>query len=88
MYVCMYVCEDWMQKAEDDAKGLPDTRDSQLSHQKNPCYRNSWKSIKYVAEIINKTFSFEVNIGLLHLILIILATEPLFSIAHTFVILF
>ena len=35
MYLCMYVymyvcaCEDQMQEAEDDAKGLPDTRDFQ-----------------------------------------------------------
>ena len=27
VYTYVYVCEDWMQKAEDDAKGLPDTRD-------------------------------------------------------------
>ena len=26
MYVCACVCEDWMHEAEDEAKGLPDTR--------------------------------------------------------------
>ena len=49
----------------------------QSVHQKNPCYRSLVKIHQQEAEVFNKTFTFEVSIGLLPLILIILATDPL-----------
>ena len=60
-----------MQEAEDDAKGLPDTRDFQKSNQMNPCYRSLMKINQHGAEILSKMCSFEVSIGLLPLISII-----------------
>ena len=38
---------------------------------------------QHVAKIFNKKCSFEISMELLPLTLIILATEPLFSITHT-----
>ena len=45
MYVCMYVHEDWMQEAEDDAKRLPDTRDFYSLIKRIPVTELSWKSV-------------------------------------------
>ena len=72
----MYVCKDWMQEAEDDAKGLPDARDFWLSHQKNPFYRSLMKIHQHGTEIFNKMCSFEVSIGLVHLILNVSSKNP------------
>ena len=77
MYVYMCVCEDWMQEAEDDAKVLLYTKDFQLSHQKNPCYRSLMKIHQHQAQIVNKMCSFEVSIGLLPHFSIISSKESL-----------
>ena len=53
-----------MQEAENDAKGLQDTRDFQSSHQKKLCYRSLVKICQHGAKIFNKISSFEVSIGL------------------------
>ena len=55
MYVCMCMCEKIEFGKQDDAKGLLDIRDFQLSHQKNPCYRCFMKIHQHGAEIFNKT---------------------------------
>ena len=79
MYVYMYVCvhEDWLQEAEDDVKGLPDTRDFDSLIKRIPVIEVSWKSINKGAEVFNKMCSFEVSVGLFPLISIISSKESL-----------
>ena len=48
IHVCIYVCvcEDWMQQAENDAKGLSDTRDFNSLYKRISVIEVLWKSIK------------------------------------------
>ena len=66
MYVWVCVCEDWIQEAEDDGKGVPDKRDFQLPHQKN-LLKKFVKFCQHGTKIFNKMCSFKVGIALLPL---------------------
>ena len=78
MYVCMYVCVKTERQEEENAKGLPDTRD----FQRNPCYRSLLRIHQEGAKIYNKTYSFEVSIGVLPLISIVSSKASLLQKSH------